>query len=237
MTLLQISENIWILPHDPRYTQPSVGIIVTPTQTVLVDAGNSPAHAHQILAALEQIQAPPVSYLIYTHHHWDHVLGAALFNVPIIAHERCYDLVKSHAALPWSAEFVEAEIRRNPLLQVRYTGMQQALGDWSQVHFVLPTMTFSDQMTLHLDGLSLVLVHVGGQHAEDSIIVRIPDAQVTFLSDCFYPPPYHLRTPDSAPDMAMLAALLDDQSNVYIAGHEPPTNRTDLQAFLAQAGM
>jgi glyoxylase-like metal-dependent hydrolase (beta-lactamase superfamily II) len=234
--LLELAKNIWILPHDVRFTQPAVGSIITPTQTVLVDAGNSPAHAHQISAALEKLQAPPVSYLIYTHHHWDHVLGAVLFKVPIIAHTACYDLLKTLAALPWSEEFIEAEIRQNPLLQVRYTGMKQALGEWSQVRFVLPTMTFSQQMTLHLDGLSLVLVHVGGQHAEDSIIVRVPQARVTFLGDCYYPPPYHLRTSDSAPDLAMLAALLEDQSEVYIAGHDAPTNRTEIQAFLAQSG-
>lgn len=233
MTLLQIAKNIWVLPYHPRYTQPAVGIIVGPTQTVLVDAGNSPAHAYKIMLALEQLQAPPVRYVIFTHHHWDHVLGAALFKVPIIAQTLCYELLEALAAEPWSAEFVAAQIRQNPLLKVRYSAMKQALGKWSEARFVLPTITFSHQMTLHLDGLSLVLMHVGGQHAEDSIIVSVPEAKVTFLGDCYYPPPYHLRTPDSAPDVKMLAKLLDDQSEIYIAGHDAPAARTEILAFLA----
>jgi glyoxylase-like metal-dependent hydrolase (beta-lactamase superfamily II) len=234
MTLLQITDHIWVFPYSSMVTQPAVGIIVTPTQTVLIDAGNSPAHGHQIMTALEEIYAPPIRHIIYTHHHWDHVLGAQTFNSSVIAHIRCYELLKSLADLPWSAAFVEAELRVNPLLHARYNGMKQALRDWSEVRFVLPTMTFSEQMMLCLDGITLCLMHVGGQHAEDSIVVHIPEAQVTFLGDCFYPPPFHLRTQESAPDWSMLARLLNDQSQVYVAGHEPPINRKEIQALLDQ---
>jgi glyoxylase-like metal-dependent hydrolase (beta-lactamase superfamily II) len=236
MILLQIAEHIWFFPYNSQLTQPTVGIIVTPTQTVLIDAGNSPTHAQQILTALEEIHAPPVRYIIYTHHHWDHVLGAQIFNVPVIAHTRCFELLKALSALPWSAAFVEAELRANPLLHARYSGMKQALHDWSEVRFVLPAMTFSERMMLYLDGITLSLAHVGGQHAEDSVIVRVPEARVTFLGDCFYPPPYHLRTAESGPDWSMLVKIVDDESEVYVGGHEPPANRNEVQALLDQSG-
>jgi glyoxylase-like metal-dependent hydrolase (beta-lactamase superfamily II) len=236
MTLLQLADNVWVFPPDSALTQPSIGIIVTPRQTILVDAGNSPSHAERIVAALKGIQAPPVRYIIYTHHHWDHVLGAQIFNVPVIAHVSCYELLCSLAAMPWNAAFVEAELRKNPLLHARYDGMQRALADWSEVRYVLPTMTFSQQMTLHMDGVTLLLEHVGGQHAEDSIIVRVPEAHVTFLGDCWYSPPYHLRTPESTPDWSMLARLVDASTEMYIVGHDLPASKTEIQALLAQNG-
>ena len=80
-TLQQVASNIWIFPHDEdaNRVQPNVGIIVAGKHTVLIDAGNSPRHARRIMIALDDIQAPAVSYLIYTHSHWDHVFGAMVF--------------------------------------------------------------------------------------------------------------------------------------------------------------
>jgi glyoxylase-like metal-dependent hydrolase (beta-lactamase superfamily II) len=90
-TLMQVAPHVWIFPHDedPNRYQPNVGIIVAGEHTILIDAGNSPRHARRILLSLDDIQAPAVSSIIYTHSHWDHVFGAMVFGAPAIAHELC----------------------------------------------------------------------------------------------------------------------------------------------------
>ena len=90
-TLIQVAQNVWIFPRDedPNRLQPNVGVIVADGHTVLVDAGNSPRHARRILLALDDVKAPPISHVIYTHSHWDHVFGAMVVGAPDMAHELC----------------------------------------------------------------------------------------------------------------------------------------------------
>jgi len=76
------------------------------------------------------------------------------------------------------------------------------------------------------------LEHVGGYHAEDSIVVKVPRAQVMFLGDCYYPPPLHLRTPEAKASMAMLAALESKEYTLYIEGHDKPLTRAKLLKML-----
>jgi hypothetical protein len=49
-------------------------------------------------------------------------------------------------------------------------------------------------MAIDFRWLCFELEHVGGQHAEDSIVVKIPQAQIMFIGDCYCLPTLHLRT-------------------------------------------
>jgi len=44
--LTQLTEHIWLLPHDPDpdAVQSSIGVIATHNESVLIDAGNSPLY-------------------------------------------------------------------------------------------------------------------------------------------------------------------------------------------------
>src|SRR5262245_20677611 len=139
-SLRKLAPNVWLFPHDvdQKKIQPAVGLICTPTQTVLVDAGNSPGHARRVQAALRRIEAPPVSMLIYTHHHWDHVFGACAWGVPAIGHELCRDQLSQAVVQPWSQAYLREEIRRNPLLKISYSALDRAIGDWGDFRIVVP---------------------------------------------------------------------------------------------------
>jgi len=97
--LVQLSDNIWLWPHnpDPAAVQASVGIITHGDECMLVDAGNGPALARQIKASLEEQGLPPVTRIVYTHHHWDHVYGACAFEAPAVAHAECRAILEQEA--------------------------------------------------------------------------------------------------------------------------------------------
>jgi glyoxylase-like metal-dependent hydrolase (beta-lactamase superfamily II) len=234
--LTQLAEHVWLWPHNPRFTavQCSVGVIIGESETVLVDAGNSPQLAHRIKATLRQSGFPPVSRIIYTHHHWDHTYGACEFQVPVVAHATCKTLLAEEAQKPWSVEYLHQQIKHNPRLRVSYKALERAIRDWDTFRIVLPDIVFDHSLTLQCGRLSLELEHVGGQHAEDSIVVKVPEAQVLFLGDCYYPPPLHLRTPESKASMSMLAALESKEYTLYVGGHGKPITRAELHRRLGQ---
>ena len=237
--LKQIADQVWIAPRDtnPDTVLPNVGVIITPTQTILIDSGNSPRSARRIMHALLDLDAPPVSYVVYTHHHWDHVFGGDVFSAQIIAHNLCRDLLLKSAAKPWSQAYLQEEIYKNPLLEDSRRAMARAVDDWHNFRIRVPTITFTRKAEFYLDGITLEAVHVGGQHAEDSIVVRVREAGVLFLGDCFYPPPQHLRQPSDTLDGDMLERLIDPDIKVYIDGHGDPFDVSGMHERIAEARM
>jgi glyoxylase-like metal-dependent hydrolase (beta-lactamase superfamily II) len=197
---------------------------------VLVDGGNSPRHSRRIIGALAEMNAPPISYVIYTHHHWDHAFGGNVFGAPSIAHESCRKLLIESAAKPWSYSYIQEEIRRNPLREVGLMAMGRAIEDWRGFRILIPTITFMHRMRLYLDGLTIELEHVGGRHASDSIVVRV--GEVLFTGDCYYPPPLHLRAPTDTLDYEMMKSLADESAEIFIDGHGSPLS---LAEFLSSA--
>lgn len=221
--LQQLSDHVWYFPpdKDSSKVQPAIGIICTQTQTVLVDAGNSPAHARRVMQALGQINAPPLSYIIYTHHHWDHIFGACAYGVPVTAQRICYEAVVRYAQNDWSPENVRRTIVDTPELAVSFTALNETMGDdWDRWQIVFPTTILEKKTNIvELDGLTLEIEHIGGTHAADSTLVTVREDGVMFLGDCFYPPPAHIRKPDDVPDVDMLVYLLDRGLTVYADGH------------------
>lgn len=227
--LVQLADNIWIFPHDPNpgRVQPNVGIITTPNHTILVDAGNSPRHARRIMIALDEIEAPPVSYVIYTHSHWDHVFGGMVFDSTTVAQELCRKQVSEMASRPWSNGYIQEEIMRNPSREASLQAMSTVIDDWRNFRIVQPQLVFSRIMRLYPDDMLIEIEHVGGLHAPDSAVVRIPQARTLFLGDCFYPPPMHLRKEGDMLNQPMMRMLVRDDLDIYVDGHGDPMTRDE----------
>lgn len=232
--LTQLTEHVWLWPHDPdpEAVQSSIGVIATPNECVLIDAGNSHRLARQLKTELVRCNLPPISRIIYTHHHWDHVYGACEFGVPVTAHIICKAILEEESRKPWGIEFLNGEIKRNPKLAVSYNARARLIDDWPAFQIIVPGDVFEKEKLIHLDGLAIELEHVGGQHAEDSIVVKVPQEGVMFLGDCYYPPPLHLREEDSVPSIEMLRKLRNDAYHLYVEGHDRPFTRVELLQFL-----
>ena len=106
--LQQITDKVWLWPHhrNPMRVQSSVGVIVGDHGTLLVDAGNGPTLGALIQKSIKKRGFPPVTYIVYTHHHWDHVYGACAFDAKIVAHASCKEILVEEAKKPWGLEFL-----------------------------------------------------------------------------------------------------------------------------------
>ena len=234
LKLKQLTEHTWLLPHDPdeNAVQSSIGVISTQNESILIDAGNSPRLARKLKTELMRNNLPPVTRIVYTHHHWDHVYGACEFDVPVTAHVICRAILEQESKKPWQLEFLREEIKREPKLTESYNARAKSIEDWAAFRIVVPEDVFETEKAIQLDWLSIELVHVGGEHAEDSIVVKIPQDRVMFIGDCYYPPPVHLRKPDSAPSLDMLRRLQNEAYELYVESHDKPFTRTELLRFL-----
>ncbi len=232
--LQPISDHIWFYPPnpDPEVVQPGVGVIIAPSATVLVDAGHSPRHARQIRAALRMMEAPPVRYIIYTHHHWDHTFGGQIWlDSLVVAHEQCRSLLaERYGSQPWSQRYIQEQSYLTPARATMLRALGRAIDDWSAFHLVSPQIVFSGQLSLTVDDLEIRLRHIGGRHAADSITVQVNE--VLFLGDCYYPPPAHVRQPGETSDYSMIANLLEQPAEYFVDSHYGPRARADFSRLL-----
>ncbi|MEL6526625.1 MAG: MBL fold metallo-hydrolase [Chloroflexota bacterium] len=227
--LVPIAPNIFIYPRDetPNIIQPNIGVLRRNHETILIDAGNSPRHARQIISVVNAHGLPPITGIILTHHHWDHSFAATSFDVTqLIAHRKCAEKLNEVAKRDWSVELLQAEIADNPKREISNNAMIDAIPNWHHLQIARPTMTFASTLTLHHDTMPIELWHVGGRHAEDSIVVHLPEQNVMFVGDSYYPEPYHMRAEgDEDLDLEMLDSFLEVGCDMYIDGHGAPRDR------------
>lgn len=229
LTLTQISPHVWILPRHPdkNRVQATIGVIIAGDQTILIDAGNSLHLARQIQATLAAMDAPPISHVVYTHHHWDHTFGACVYRVPAIAHHLSFQFLSDMRQLNVGEAHLRTKVERNPKLILEWTAE-----DWAEFEIVLPEITYEDQVQFQFGDVTLELLHVGGIHAADSTVIKVVQDGVMFLGDCYYPAPRYIDTDDQMLDMTMLANLLDENYEHYIDGHNAPMQTRHVRRIL-----
>ncbi|MPZ94068.1 MAG: MBL fold metallo-hydrolase [Propionibacteriales bacterium] len=212
---------------DPDRIQGCVAVVADDRGSLVVDAGNSPAVAYDVQRAIAEQGLPAPRRLVYTHHHWDHVWGACAWEgIEIIAHASAAPLLAAEEARPWSHDYLRDQVDANPRLGPSFTARATAMTTWDGFRVVPPHRTFDQALTV----AGSQVRHVGGQHAPDSTVVAVPDSGVLLLGDCFYPPPYHLRSPDDGPDVAMVRRLVDEGYEWYVDAHSAPWRGSDLPA-------
>jgi glyoxylase-like metal-dependent hydrolase (beta-lactamase superfamily II) len=159
------------------------------------------------------------------HNHWDHIFGACIFSVPVLAHELCCNILTEQASYPWSDEFVTRAMERNPQLKVSCIPLQRAMShSWNEFQIIIPRISFSSQYSLQFDDVQLDLIHVGGEHAPDSIIIEVVQEHVTFIGDCYYGAPASSgkRSSIFASTKTLMSSLARQKNNLYIDGHMFP---------------
>jgi len=209
--LRHLAGRVWLYPHDPdpARVQGCVSVIAGADGSVLVDAGNSPATARRVGAAIAAAGLPQPRWLVYTHHHWDHVWGAGAWpGVQIIGHRAGARILRAEADRPWGESYLRELVAADPRLGPSCTARAAAMtGEWDDFAVQVPHTEFDVGLTLP-GGVEVR--HVGGGHAEDSTVVAVPDSGVLLLGDSIYPPPLHLRGPDDGLDIGLIHRLLAD---------------------------
>jgi cyclase len=175
--------------------------------TLLVDPLIAPAHARLVDEALVAWSAPPVRFVVLTHHHTDHALGSSWFarrGAAVIAHEQCRaGMERNHAALI-------AERRRDPALSALF----------SDAESVLPGVLFSDGVTLDLGGVEARVIHTGHGHTPGDAIVHLPGEALAVCGD-LVSNGYHVNLEDASMNgfARGLARLLALGARKYVPGH------------------
>ena len=189
----------------------NIGVSYGPDGTVLIDDQFAPL-TDKINAAVKDLGAEPVKYLINTHWHGDHTGGnenLGRSGVLIMAHDHVRDrLIKGNDSTPPAAP--EA----------------------------LPVVTYHDGIKLHLNGDEIRVQHMSHGHTDGDSVVFWKNANVVHMGDLFFNkvtlPFIDLSSGGNARGVLAAAdkvlAMVDDDTKI-IPGHGPMANKADLTTY------
>ena len=80
---LAVTDHVHLIYRSFSSTEPpfegNVEVIEQSDGLVVVDAGGSPLSGRLVVNEIRKLSKKPVKYLLYTHYHGDHNLGAGAF--------------------------------------------------------------------------------------------------------------------------------------------------------------
>jgi glyoxylase-like metal-dependent hydrolase (beta-lactamase superfamily II) len=188
--------------------------------SLIVDAGNSPTHAQILLNKIKHHDLPAPSYLMLTHWHWDHIFGASRFSLPTFAHHETVRIMGRMAQFDWSDAALDQRVKDGLEIEFCRDMLKAELPDRSNLVICQPEIAIDEQVTLHLGDITCQLIHVGGDHAHDSMVAYVPEDGIMFLGDCIYDDLHHgPRRITTAKLLPLYERLLAYNVDYYLPSH------------------
>jgi glyoxylase-like metal-dependent hydrolase (beta-lactamase superfamily II) len=191
-------------------------------ETLLVDPLVAPAYARELKRLLAARGAGPVRWVVTTHHHTDHSVGASVF-----AEEGAEVVAHAIAAERMAAEQPEILARRRESPEVG------AL--FADAVPSAPTRTITGPLELSVGGVRAVVRPCGPAHTPGDLRVDLPGLGVVVAGDLVFHG-YHpnLEHADLDGWRRGLAELLrEPEGTTFVPGHGAPGGREIVLAQLA----
>jgi glyoxylase-like metal-dependent hydrolase (beta-lactamase superfamily II) len=216
----------------PRFSEPAKGVhlvqgfdfsdfafVETGAGIVAIDTGSNNRHAQAGLAELRKVTTAPVTHVILTHAHWDHVGGL----------EGIRDTgTEVIAQANFGAELlVQSSV---PVISPYFLAQGE-----SQEQHIIPDRLVSGKETLQVGGVDFVLYPTRGGETCDGLLVHLPEREIVFAGDMIMPYIGAPFLPEGSAEGLFDAMSLIQELNpqLLIHGHPPLTELFTVETFPA----
>ncbi len=194
----------------------NVALLATDEGSLLVDA-DYPEMGEKLVAAVRRINDRPIRFLINTHWHFDHAGGnehIAAAGATIVAHEKVRQRMSEERDLAG----LDRHVSPSPM---------QAL----------PTMTFTDAITIHLGGEIVEARHFNAGHTDGDCVVYFHNANVMHIGDLYFHRMYPFIDINAGGSLDGVVAAIDhalkraNKDTKIIPGHGPLLTMDELRTY------
>ncbi len=249
-SITQIGEDLYRAQNNIHHAV----FLVTDDGIILADPINT-GFSTWLKSELDRRFGVPVRYVLYSHHHWDHASGGAVFEdtAQFVGHENMLNHIAmppADTSLPVNAsgqdENGNGQLERSEvsgIFESRFdlydedgndaiSGAEATRGALKEVR--APNLTYKDRLTISLGNKDVELIYTGNQtHTDDMSIIRFPDASAIFLVDWVSPS----RLPFATLGTGMLEAWLNAirlaealEYDIAVGGHGVVGDKADVTA-------
>lgn len=195
----------------------NAGIVIGHDSVLVVDTLISAKEGQRFLADIRKITSKPIKYVVNTHTHLDHAFGNCVFadlGAAVISHSSDHELLAKAGA--------------GILANAGNYGLKPE--DMAGTRIVLPSIHFSDRLTIDLGGETVELIRVAPSHTEGSLVVYLPKQKLLFSGDILFTN-FHpfLADGDFKGWQKTLDSLLAMDVERIVPGHGPLSTKKDLR--------
>jgi glyoxylase-like metal-dependent hydrolase (beta-lactamase superfamily II) len=216
MAAQQVSPSAWYVqglsalgsPANQNFVS-NAGFVITPDGVVVIDALGSPALALRLLAEIRKHTDKPVTHVILTHYHADHIYGVQALKAAgakILAHQAAREYLNSDTA------------------RLRLEASRTELAPWidKDTRLVPADEWLDGERELVVGGMRFQIKPVGPSHTPEDLVIYLPQEKVLFAGDLVF----RSRVPfvgqaDSRQWIKALDSLLSFDATVIVPGHGP----------------
>jgi len=168
--LRQVSPHVYIIPDNSVPLVPNVGFVAGERGILVIDTGLGPRNGSAVLEVAKELGGPRALYLVTTHFHPEHDLGAQVF-------PESTTLIRSNDQAKDIAEFglqvAQVFARRSAI-------NAELLKD---ADFRKANVTFDRDYALDLGGVKVQLIAMGANHTRGDTAIWIESDRVLFSGD------------------------------------------------------
>ena len=106
----KLTNHVFYTNNDPETDRPCIGYVKGEKASLLMDAGNSPAHAELLKAGLAEGGLPLPKYVALTHAHWDHTYGLCSWDAVSFAGEKTNAILGEMKKWQWDDASMKGRI-------------------------------------------------------------------------------------------------------------------------------
>ena len=192
------------------------GVYIGDDGILVIDAKMDEYSVKEVIDGIGRLTDKPIVYLVNTHSDGDHIWGNQFFpeTVIFIAHENC----------------------RKEFFHAKRDGLPSDWNDSALAPFV-PSVTFREQMTIHLGSKIVELWYFGIGHTTGDGVVYFPEEKTAFIGDQIFlerPQLIHsYKGGDSFGHVKNLTKMLEVlDAEHFCSGHSEMTDREGIKKHI-----
>lgn len=168
--LRQVSPHIYIIPDNSVPLVPNVGFVIGERGILVIDTGLGPRNGSAVLEVAKELGGSRALYLVTTHFHPEHDLGAQVF-------PESTTLIRSNDQAKDIAEF---GLQLAQVFARRSAINAELLKD---ADFRKANVTFDRDYALDLGGVKVQLIAMGANHTRGDTAIWVESDHVLFSGD------------------------------------------------------
>src|SRR3954467_6143306 len=168
---VKLSDHVWAIPDFNVGLVPNVGIVVGSKATLVVDTGLGPRNGETIVREMKKVSTNADVYVVLTHYHPEHSLGAAAFKGAKLLMTRIQQQDMAELGKPIQDTFAS----RSPINAELLNG----------VAYPSPDILFDREYRIDLGGVHARLFWRGpaAMHTRGDTMIFVEEDRVLFTGD------------------------------------------------------
>jgi len=212
LTIQRLSDTVYVLFGRGG----NIGVSAGPDGVFIID-DQYDGDGEKISRAIATLSDKPIDYVLNTHWHWDHAGSNEFFGhagSTIVAHDN-----------------VRSRLESGMYMSMRDLDIPPAPAA------ALPVITYSDSLSLHLNGEEVHMLHVTAGHTSGDGIVWFRDSNIVHMGDNFLAGIYPLVDSDDGGSLNGMITTVDtvltfvNEDTIIIPGHGAVGDKTMLKAY------